>query len=623
MFQYHGAEHKAIAAYENDVELTAESAQQFSTEHVRCGTNFLLTVMVVTIVVYSFVGRPGWALLILSRIVLIPLIAGISYEVIRFAARHMDWRGCGCLMKPGLLLQRLTTRQPTLDQVEVAVASLRAVLTAEQLAEVEARPRASRRARACSPRSGQREVRDLLRAPAAAPVGGRLRIHADPARARAVRARRPARHRLRVGGRAPLPRGVQPLQRARGVPRRRLAAHEAHPARPRHRADAAAVQPSRRGSPSASRCSTSSPAGASTSAPASRRRRRSSAGSASTPSSKRAMWEEGLRVALRCLTETPVHRSRRRVRHHAAPQRRAQAGAEAAPAGVGGVQPPRHDPPRRAEGDRCARVRVHRSRRGAALDDRLLRHARERVRADRRRRQPERRVRHHVHVPRRRGRGAAARARGRELLRLLARALLRVRPSPSRGRPTCGRSTARSAATAATSPKRWRPRRATATASARRSCRRAGSSVSAGAIGTPDQIRDYLRRYEECGVDQVIFCSQAGKNRHEHIMESLELFGTKVLPEFMERDEQQQREKAKRLAPVIDAALARKPADDHPPLPDRRLRVPGHPARAGRPRRRRRLPPVARRLRREDRPRRRRRVQRSHRLTRRRGFTRS
>jgi uncharacterized protein YqhQ len=139
VFQYHGAEHKAIAAYENDVEVTAESAQRFSTAHVRCGTNFLLTVMVVTIVVYSFVGRPGWLMLIASRLVLIPLIAGLSYEVIRFAAKHMEWAWVRVLMKPGLLLQRLTTREPALDQVEVAVASLRAVLTAEQLAEVESR----------------------------------------------------------------------------------------------------------------------------------------------------------------------------------------------------------------------------------------------------------------------------------------------------------------------------------------------------------------------------------------------------------------------------------------------------------------------------------------------------
>jgi alkanesulfonate monooxygenase SsuD/methylene tetrahydromethanopterin reductase-like flavin-dependent oxidoreductase (luciferase family) len=88
-----------------------------------------------------------------------------------------------------------------------------------------------------------------------------------------------------------------------------------------------------------------------------------------------------------------------------------------------------------------------------------------------------------------------------------------------------------------------------------------------GAVGTPDQIREYLRRYEECGVDQVIFCSQAGKNRHEHIMESLELFGKEVLPEFAERDEKYQREKEQRLAPVIETVLARKPAEDHPPLP--------------------------------------------------------
>jgi alkanesulfonate monooxygenase SsuD/methylene tetrahydromethanopterin reductase-like flavin-dependent oxidoreductase (luciferase family) len=88
-----------------------------------------------------------------------------------------------------------------------------------------------------------------------------------------------------------------------------------------------------------------------------------------------------------------------------------------------------------------------------------------------------------------------------------------------------------------------------------------------GAIGTPDQIRDYLRRYEECGVDQVIFCSQAGKNRHEHIMESLELFGKVVLPEFAEREDKRTRDKERRLAPVVEKVMARKPASDHPPLP--------------------------------------------------------
>jgi alkanesulfonate monooxygenase SsuD/methylene tetrahydromethanopterin reductase-like flavin-dependent oxidoreductase (luciferase family) len=89
-----------------------------------------------------------------------------------------------------------------------------------------------------------------------------------------------------------------------------------------------------------------------------------------------------------------------------------------------------------------------------------------------------------------------------------------------------------------------------------------------GAVGTPDQIRDYLRRYEDYGVDQVILASQTGKNRHEHVMESLELFGREVLPEFLERDAKASADKARRLEPVIDKALARKPASDHPPLPD-------------------------------------------------------
>jgi uncharacterized protein YqhQ len=148
VFEYHGAEHKAIAAYENGAELTPDSAQTFSTEHVRCGTNFLLTVMLVTIFVYAFVGRPSLPWLITSRIILIPVIAGLSYEVIRFAARHMDKRWVRIAMRPGLALQRLTTRQPSLDQLEVAIASLKAAMTAEQLAEVAAR---SAPARSVSP----------------------------------------------------------------------------------------------------------------------------------------------------------------------------------------------------------------------------------------------------------------------------------------------------------------------------------------------------------------------------------------------------------------------------------------------------------------------------------------
>ncbi len=139
VFQYHGAEHKAIAAYENDAPLTPESAQRFTTQHVRCGTNFLLTVLVTAIIVYSLIGRPSLPVLVLSRVILIPVIAGIAYEVIRFAAKHMDKLWVRIAMKPGLTLQRMTTREPSLEQLEVAIASLRAVMTSEQLAEVESR----------------------------------------------------------------------------------------------------------------------------------------------------------------------------------------------------------------------------------------------------------------------------------------------------------------------------------------------------------------------------------------------------------------------------------------------------------------------------------------------------
>ncbi|MGH9042020.1 MAG: DUF1385 domain-containing protein [Acidimicrobiia bacterium] len=143
VFMYHGAEHKAIAAYENDVELTPASAQRFSTAHVRCGTNFLLTVMVVTILAYSVLGRPGWVVLIASRLLLIPLLAGLSYEIIRFAARNMRRPWVAAAMKPGLALQKLTTRPPTDDQLEVAITSLKAVLSPAELAEVEARGHAA------------------------------------------------------------------------------------------------------------------------------------------------------------------------------------------------------------------------------------------------------------------------------------------------------------------------------------------------------------------------------------------------------------------------------------------------------------------------------------------------
>jgi alkanesulfonate monooxygenase SsuD/methylene tetrahydromethanopterin reductase-like flavin-dependent oxidoreductase (luciferase family) len=104
-----------------------------------------------------------------------------------------------------------------------------------------------------------------------------------------------------------------------------------------------------------------------------------------------------------------------------------------------------------------------------------------------------------------------------------------------------------------------------------------GADGLRGAVGTPDQVREFLRRYEAAGVDQVIFVSQAGRNRHEHIMESLELFARDVLPEFAERSDATDAAKAARLAPVVDAALARKPARDHPPLPSADYEFPAMP----------------------------------------------
>jgi uncharacterized protein YqhQ len=131
VFQYHAAEHKAINAYEAGEELEPERVQRFSLIHPRCGTAFLLWVMVIAIFVFAFFGRPVWYWLIASRILLLPLIAGIAYELIRFAGKHSHNRVLLTLLAPGLWLQRLTTRQPTLDQIEVSIRALREVLVLE------------------------------------------------------------------------------------------------------------------------------------------------------------------------------------------------------------------------------------------------------------------------------------------------------------------------------------------------------------------------------------------------------------------------------------------------------------------------------------------------------------
>ena len=132
VFQYHGAEHKAINALEAGDELTPDNVQRHSLIHPRCGTAFLLWVMVIGIFVFALVGRPEWQWLILSRILLLPVIAGLAYELIRYAGRHQDNRVLMTLLAPGLWLQRLTTREPTLDQVEVSIRALEEVLEREQ-----------------------------------------------------------------------------------------------------------------------------------------------------------------------------------------------------------------------------------------------------------------------------------------------------------------------------------------------------------------------------------------------------------------------------------------------------------------------------------------------------------
>lgn len=126
VFQYHGAEHKTIHAYEAGVPLTVENVRGYSTLHPRCGTNFLLIVMIVSMLVFSFLGWPDLWIRIATRVVLMPVIAGIGYEIIRFAGRS-EKKWVAFAITPGLWLQKLTTRQPSDDQIEVAIAALEAV----------------------------------------------------------------------------------------------------------------------------------------------------------------------------------------------------------------------------------------------------------------------------------------------------------------------------------------------------------------------------------------------------------------------------------------------------------------------------------------------------------------
>ena len=131
LFQYHGAEHKVISCYEAGQPLTPENAQRFSRLHPRCGTSFLLVVMIVAIFVFAPIGLPAWYILLATRIIGVPLVAGLSFELIKFAGRNRARGWVQGIIWPGMQLQKLTTREPDDDMVVVAIAALEAVLAVE------------------------------------------------------------------------------------------------------------------------------------------------------------------------------------------------------------------------------------------------------------------------------------------------------------------------------------------------------------------------------------------------------------------------------------------------------------------------------------------------------------
>lgn len=131
VFAYHGAEHKAVNALEAGAELVPDEVERFSTAHPRCGTAFMLLLLILFIVLASLLGRPALWVRILSRLILIPVVAGVAYEAMKFGANHRTWPLVRLLIAPGLWLQRLTTREPDRSMLEVSVAALKAVLEAE------------------------------------------------------------------------------------------------------------------------------------------------------------------------------------------------------------------------------------------------------------------------------------------------------------------------------------------------------------------------------------------------------------------------------------------------------------------------------------------------------------
>jgi len=128
VYMYHGAEHKTVFAWENGQALTVENIKAFSTRHPRCGTSFMMIVIVISILVFSLLGRPDFIQRVFYKLMLLPVVAGISYEIIRLTGKHRDRPWAAFLSWPGLLLQKITTREPTDDQIEVAIEALKKVI---------------------------------------------------------------------------------------------------------------------------------------------------------------------------------------------------------------------------------------------------------------------------------------------------------------------------------------------------------------------------------------------------------------------------------------------------------------------------------------------------------------
>ncbi len=135
VFAYHGAEHKVVNAYEAGVPLEVEAVRGYSTAHARCGSSFLFVVLIIAILVFALIGLPSLGIMVLSRILLVPVIAAVAYEILQFGARHMDSRLVRAVVAPGLWLQSLVTREPGDGQIEVAIEALTRVIEADQMEE--------------------------------------------------------------------------------------------------------------------------------------------------------------------------------------------------------------------------------------------------------------------------------------------------------------------------------------------------------------------------------------------------------------------------------------------------------------------------------------------------------